>query len=62
MTPAAKRDSVAHLCEARAVSQRRARSDVGVDRSSVRYRSVRPDAANLHKAMKNIANGRHRFG
>ena len=62
VTPAAKRDAVAHLCNAHKVSQRRACSVLGVDRSSVRYRSVRPDDSGLRKAMKDVANERRRFG
>ena len=62
VTPGAKRDAVAHLCEAHQVSQRRACSVLGVDRSSVRYRSVRPDDADLRKAMKAVAAERRRFG
>ena len=53
---------MAHLCEAHQVSQRRACSVLGVDRSSVRYRSVRPDDAELRKAMKAVATERRRFG
>lgn len=53
---------MAHLCEAHQVSQRRACSVLGVDRSSVRYRSVRPDDAELRKAMKAVAAERRRFG
>jgi len=37
-------------------------SVLGVDRSSVRYRSVRPDDADLRKAMKAVAAARRRFG
>ena len=44
------------------MSQRRACSVLGVDRSSVRYRSVRPDDAELRKAMKAVAAERRRFG
>ncbi|MEM9097520.1 MAG: IS3 family transposase [Pseudomonadota bacterium] len=61
-TPAAKRDAVAHLCKAHEVSQRRACSVLGVDQSSVRYRSVRPDDTDLRKAMKAMADERRRFG
>ena len=43
VTPAAKRQAVAHLCSQYEVSQRRACSAIGVDRSSVRYRSRRSD-------------------
>ena len=62
VTPAAKRDAVAHLCKVHEVSQRRACSVLGVDRSSVRYRSVRPDDADLRKAMRDVAGERRRFG
>ena len=62
VTPGAKREAVAHLCEAHQVSQRRACSVLDVDRSSVRYRSVRPDDAALRKAMKAVAAERRRFG
>ena len=44
------------------MSQRRACSVLGVDRPSVRYRSVRPDDADLRKAMKAVAAERRRFG
>ena len=62
MTPGAKRDAVAHLCREHEVSQRRACSVLGVDRSSVRYHSVRPDDADLRTAMKAVAAERRRFG
>ena len=62
VTPGAKRDAVAHLCKEHEVSQRRACSVLGVDRSSVRYRSVRPDDADLRTAMKTVAAERRRFG
>lgn len=62
VTPGAKREAVAHLCAAHQVSQRRACSVLGVDRSSVRYRSMRPDDAELRKAMMAVAAERRRFG
>ena len=62
VTPGAKRDAVTHLCKEHEVSQRRACSVLGVDRSSVRYRSVRPDDAELREAMKAVAIERRRFG
>ena len=62
MTPAAKREAVAHVCTVHEVSQRRACSILGFDRSSVRYRSVRPDDADRRKAMKDGAAERRRFG
>ena len=62
VAPVAKREAVAHLREAHQVSERRACAVLGVDRSSVRYRSVRPDDADLRKAMKAVADERRRFG
>ncbi|MGR3759256.1 IS3 family transposase [Roseobacteraceae bacterium NS-SX3] len=62
VTPAARREAVAHLCKAHQVSQRRACSTLGVDRSSVRYQSMRPDDTDLRKAMKAVATERRRFG
>lgn len=62
VTPAARREAVAHLCKVHEVSQRRACSILDADRSSVRYRSVRPDDAELRKAMKAVAAERRRFG
>ena len=53
---------MAHLCEAHQVSQRRACTALGTDRSSVRYRSVRPDDTDLRQAMKAVAAERRRFG
>lgn len=58
----AQRAPVAHLCREHEVSQRRACTVLGVDRSSVRYRSVRPDDADLRTAMKAVAGERRRFG
>ena len=45
VTPAARREAVAHLRVAYEVSERRACSALGADRTSVRYRSSRPDDA-----------------
>lgn len=53
---------MAHVCQGREASQRRGCSVLGVDRSSVRYRSVRPDDAELRRAMKQVAAERRRFG
>ncbi|MEO0361914.1 MAG: IS3 family transposase, partial [Pseudomonadota bacterium] len=47
---------------AHGVSQRRARAATGFDRSSIRYRSVRPDDAEARDAMKAMAAERRRFG
>src|SRR5690606_26711043 len=62
VTPDAKRDAVAHACLVHGVSQRRACEAVAVDRSSVRYRSLRPDDRELREAMKTVAAQRRRFG
>ena len=53
---------MAQLCVTHGVSQRRACEVLNVDRSSVRYTSVRPDDADLREAMKNVAAERRRFG
>lgn len=52
---------MAHVCAVQDASQRRACSVLGVHRSSVRYRSVRPDDAELRQAMKQVAAERRRF-
>lgn len=62
VTPAAKREAVAHACEQHGVSQRRACSVLNIDRSTVRYTSVRPDDTHLRDAMKKVAAERRRFG
>lgn len=62
MTPAARREAVAHLCAEHEVSQRRACDVLDVDRSSVRYNSVRPDDTDLRKAIRDVARERRRFG
>lgn len=62
VTPAARRKAVAHLCDAHRVSQRRACNVLQVDRSTVRYRSVRIDDAELRDAIKRVSRDRRRFG
>lgn len=62
VTPVEKRKAVAHLCDQHGMSQRRACNVLAVDRSSMRYRSTRPDDADLRKAMKEVAAERRRFG
>lgn len=57
-----RREAVAHACASHGVSQRRACQALAVDRSSVRYRSVRPDDAEARTAMKAVASERRRFG
>ncbi len=62
VTPAARRKAVAHLCDEHRVSQRRACNVLQVDRSTVRYRSVRLDDAELRDAIKRVSRERRRFG
>ena len=62
VTPAVRREAVAHLRSVHEVSQRRACSVVGADRSSVRYRSVRPDDGATRERLQALASGRRRFG
>lgn len=62
MTPEAKRDAVAHLCREHEVSQRRACKVLSVDRSSMRYRSIRSGDTELRAAIRRIAGERRRFG
>ena len=62
VTPAARREAVAHLGVALGVSERRACSIIGCQRMSVRYRSRRPDDAALRERMRALAHERRRFG
>lgn len=61
VTPDVKRNAVAHVCAQHGVSQRRACEVLSFDRSSMRYRSVRPDDAAIREAMKKVASERRRF-
>jgi putative transposase len=62
VTPAARREAAAHLGQVHGVSQRRACQVLEVDRSSVRYRSRRPDDAAIRARLREIAAVRRRFG
>lgn len=62
VTPVAKRQAVAHLCQSYEVSQRRACQVIAADRTSMRYRSVRPDDAILRARLRELAAQRRRFG
>ena len=62
VTPAAKREAAAHLRQVHGVSQRRACQAIGADRSSVRYRSRRPDDMIIRVRLREIAAIRRRFG
>jgi putative transposase len=62
VTPAARREAVAHLRTGYEVSERRACSALVVDRTSVRYRSIRPDDAGVRMRLRELATVRRRFG
>jgi len=62
VTPAARREAVAHLRNSFAVSERRACAALGVDRSSVRYHSHRPDDVTVRTRLRELAAVRRRFG
>ncbi len=62
VTPAARRRVVARLREVYAVSERRACRALGADRSSVRYRSIKPDDAAIRERLRALSAERRRFG
>src|SRR5665647_2355230 len=55
VTPVVKRQAVTHLCQAYEVSQRRACQVVKADRTSMRYRSGRPEDAALRVRLRELA-------
>ena len=62
VTPAAQREAAAHLCSVHGVSQRRACRAIGVERTSIRYRSRRPDDGAVRSRLRELAAVRRRFG
>jgi putative transposase len=62
VTPAARREAAAHLEQGYEMSERRACSLIGADRSSVRYRHRRPDDAALREVLRGAAETHRRFG
>ena len=62
LTPAAKRAAAAYAQQAHGISQRRACSLLGVDRTTVRYRARRPDDASVRTRLRELATERRRFG
>ena len=62
MTPAARRQAVAHACSGHGVSERRACKAIGFDRSSMRYRSRRQGDAAARLRIRELAAQRRRFG
>ena len=62
VTSAARREAAAYLQSAHQMSERRAIRVIGTDRSSMRYRSARPDDAPLRERLRALAQERRRFG
>jgi putative transposase len=62
VTPAAKREAVAHLRAAHGMSERRACKAIGHGRMTIRYQTRRADDAGLRQRMKALAHERRRFG
>ena len=62
VTPAAKREAVAHLRSAFDMSERWACRTIGCVRMTVRYRCHRPDDAELRARLRSLAHVRRRFG
>ena len=62
VTPAAKREAVAHLQALLDVSERRACKVIAVDRTVIRYQSCRGDDAVLREKLRALAHQRRRFG
>ena len=62
VTPAARRAVVTVAREAHGISERRACSTIGADRSALRYRHRRADDAATRTRLKQLAAERRRFG
>ena len=62
VTPAAKREAVAHVRSAFELSERRACRMIGCVRMTVRYCSRRPPDTELRERLKALAHERRRFG
>jgi putative transposase len=62
VTPAEKREAVAHLKDTHEMSERRACKVIDCDRMTVRYRSRRPDDPHLRERLLALARERRRFG
>lgn len=62
VTPVAKREAVAHLSQVYEVSQRRACVVIGADRTTIRYRSRKPDDGAVRSRLRELAAQRRRFG
>jgi putative transposase len=62
VTPAAKREAVAHVRSAFELSERRACRMISCVRMTVRYRSRRPADSELRERLRALAHARRRFG
>ena len=62
VTPVGKRDAIAHLRTGFDVSERRACKTLNVDRSLVRYQSVRPADSAVRERLRTLSVERKRFG
>jgi putative transposase len=60
--PAARRAAVSAAREAHGISERRACSIIGADRSAMRYQHRRGDDAAIRTRLKELAGERRRFG
>jgi len=62
VTPAARRTAVTHARDAHGISERRACSLLGADRSAIRYRHRRSDDVATRQRLRDLAAERRRFG
>lgn len=62
VTPASLRSAVAHVRADHGVSERRACLVLGADRSTIRYRSRRPDDTEIRERLRELSRQRRRFG
>jgi putative transposase len=62
VTPAVRREALAHPIQDYEVSQRRACEVLGAARSVVRYVRQRADAMTLRSRLRELAHERKRFG
>ncbi|WP_234820332.1 MULTISPECIES: IS3 family transposase [Sinorhizobium] len=62
VTPAARRNAVAHLMDRHQMSERRACKAIGFCRMTIRYETRRSDDHDLRERMKALAHERRRFG
>ena len=62
VTPAVKREAVAHLVIRLEMRDRRACRVIGCQRMTVHYRSRRPDDPALRERLRALAQERRRFG